>query len=198
MAPSRSPRTSGTGASTTATSGGRSRARTPWSTATPVCSSTRCAWPATRSRRCRARPPWCSPRAAISARLGATVASSAPRSGCRSTRPPPTRSPITATARATPCPAACSWCAPRGPSGRTTRSCVEADPGVLFCSDLISHYGAGDELRFIPFEYHDDPAATRSSVEGLLELPFTVLCLDHGAPLLSDPKASIRRLLAAS
>ncbi len=63
-----------------------------------------------------------------------------------------------------------------------------ADPGVLLCSDLISHYGAGAELRFIPFDYHEDPAATRRSVEGLLELPFTVLCLDHGAPLLDDPK----------
>ena len=73
-----------------------------------------------------------------------------------------------------------------------------ADPGVLFCSDLVSHYGDGDELRFIPFEYHEDPAATRRSVEGLLELPFTVLCLDHGAPVMNDPKGSIRRLLAGT
>ena len=73
-----------------------------------------------------------------------------------------------------------------------------AAPGVLFCSDLVSHYGDGDDLRFIPFEYHEDPAATRSSVESLLELPFTVLCLDHGAPILHDPKDSIRRLLASS
>ena len=69
-----------------------------------------------------------------------------------------------------------------------------ADPGVLFCSDLISHDGGG-ELAFVPFEYHDDPAETRRSVERLLELPFTILCLDHGTPLLDDPKGAVRRLL---
>ena len=72
-----------------------------------------------------------------------------------------------------------------------------AAPGVLFCSDLIGHDGRGN-LRFIPFEYHDDPPETRRSVERLLDLPFTVLCLDHGAPLTDDPKAAIRRLLAAT
>ena len=69
-----------------------------------------------------------------------------------------------------------------------------AEPAVLFCSDLIAHDGRGG-LRFIPFEYHDDPAATRRSVEGLLDLSFTVLCLDHGAPLTDDPQAAIRRLV---
>jgi glyoxylase-like metal-dependent hydrolase (beta-lactamase superfamily II) len=68
------------------------------------------------------------------------------------------------------------------------------EPGVLFCSDLISHEGAG-ELRFIPFEYHEDPAATRSSVEKLLDLPFSVLCFDHGEPLVDEPKEALRRLL---
>jgi len=72
-----------------------------------------------------------------------------------------------------------------------------AAPGVLFCSDLIGHDGHGT-LRFIPFEYHDDPAETRRSVERLLDLPFSVLCLDHGAPLTDDPKGAIRRLLAAT
>ena len=70
-------------------------------------------------------------------------------------------------------------------------------PGVLFCSDLIAHDGHGT-LRFIPFEYHEDPAETRRSVERLLDLPFTVLCLDHGAPLTDDPKAAVRRLLAST
>jgi hypothetical protein len=72
-----------------------------------------------------------------------------------------------------------------------------ADPGVLFCSDLISHDGAG-ELRFVPFEYHEDSAETRRSVERLLELPFVILCFDHGAPLLDDPKAALRRLLESA
>ena len=56
-----------------------------------------------------------------------------------------------------------------------------AEPGVLFCSDLIAHEGGG-VLRFIPPEYHEDPAETRRSVERLLELPFSILCFDHGAP----------------
>jgi hypothetical protein len=61
------------------------------------------------------------------------------------------------------------------------------EPAVLFCSDLISHEGGG-KLSFIPFEYHEDPAATRSSVEKLLELPFSILCFDHGEPLVDEPK----------
>jgi len=71
---------------------------------------------------------------------------------------------------------------------------LERGPGVVFVSDLI---GAGDdgELRFIPPEYHEDPVATRRSVERLLDLPFSVVCLDHGPPLLNDPKAALRALL---
>jgi len=71
---------------------------------------------------------------------------------------------------------------------------LERDEGVLFCSDLLSRR-VGGELQFVPLEYHDDPAATRRSVEGLLALPFAVLCLDHGPPLADDPKAAIRALL---
>jgi hypothetical protein len=72
-----------------------------------------------------------------------------------------------------------------------------AAPGVLFCSDLISHDGAGG-LTFVPPAYHEDPAETRRSVERLLDLPFAVVCFDHGAPLLDDPKAALRKLLATS
>jgi hypothetical protein len=74
---------------------------------------------------------------------------------------------------------------------------LERDPGVLFCSDLIGAEGDG-ELRFIPPEYHEDPAQTRRSVEMLLDLPFAVLCLDHGAPIADDPKAALRHLLECS
>jgi hypothetical protein len=74
---------------------------------------------------------------------------------------------------------------------------LERDPGVLFCSDLISN-GGGRTLRFVSPEYHDDPAETRRSVEHLLALPFTVLCLDHGAPVTDDPKAALRELLTQS
>ncbi len=72
---------------------------------------------------------------------------------------------------------------------------LEREPGVLFCSDLISNDGSRT-LRFVPAEYHEDPAETRRSVERLLDLDFSILCLDHGVPLTDDPKAAIRELLA--
>jgi len=71
---------------------------------------------------------------------------------------------------------------------------LERDPGVLFCSDLISNDGE-TELGFVPPEYHEDPEETQRSVERLLRLPFAVLCLDHGVPVVDDPKAALRRLL---
>jgi hypothetical protein len=71
---------------------------------------------------------------------------------------------------------------------------LERSSGVLFCSDLIANDG-GPELEFVPPEYHEDPAETRRSVERLLDLDFSILCLDHGAPLTDDPKAELRRLL---
>jgi hypothetical protein len=69
-----------------------------------------------------------------------------------------------------------------------------SEPSVLFCSDLLTHYSGG-ELQFVPLRYHDDPARTRRTVEGLLDLDFDVLCVDHGSPILNDPKAAIRGLL---
>jgi glyoxylase-like metal-dependent hydrolase (beta-lactamase superfamily II) len=72
---------------------------------------------------------------------------------------------------------------------------LEGAPGVLFCSDLLTNYG-GRGLDFVPLQYHDDPEQTRRTVEGLLDLDFDVLCLDHGSAIASDPKAEIRALLA--
>jgi glyoxylase-like metal-dependent hydrolase (beta-lactamase superfamily II) len=66
-------------------------------------------------------------------------------------------------------------------------------PGILFCPDLLMV--EGDELTFVPAEFHEDGEETRRSVERLLGLPFEVLCLDHGPPITDDPKASLRRLL---
>jgi glyoxylase-like metal-dependent hydrolase (beta-lactamase superfamily II) len=74
---------------------------------------------------------------------------------------------------------------------------AQREPGVLFCSDLISNDG-DRELAFVPAEFHEDPAETRHSVERLLELDFSILCLDHGVPLADDPKAAIRNLLATT
>ena len=72
---------------------------------------------------------------------------------------------------------------------------LEREPRVLFCPDLLTQY-PGKPLDFVPPRYHDDPAETRRSVERLLEVDFSVLCLDHGAPILDDPHAAIRELLS--
>lgn len=74
---------------------------------------------------------------------------------------------------------------------------LERDPGVLFCSDLLLNDGDRD-LAFVPPEFHEDPAETRRSVEKLLDLPFSILCLDHGVPIVDDPKSAIRDLLDAT
>jgi hypothetical protein len=73
----------------------------------------------------------------------------------------------------------------------------ESDPGILFCSDLVSGDSTG-ALHFINPAYHEDPAATRTSVEHLLDLPFSILCLAHGAPVVDDPKAALRAVLEQS
>jgi glyoxylase-like metal-dependent hydrolase (beta-lactamase superfamily II) len=72
---------------------------------------------------------------------------------------------------------------------------LERAPRVLFCSDLLTNYGARG-LDFVPLQYHDDPPQTRRTVEGLLDLDFEILCLDHGSAIVDDPKAEIRALLA--
>jgi glyoxylase-like metal-dependent hydrolase (beta-lactamase superfamily II) len=72
---------------------------------------------------------------------------------------------------------------------------LERAPRVLFCSDLLTNYGARG-LDFVPLQYHDDPPQTRRTVEGLLDLDFEILCLDHGSAIVADPKSEIRALLA--
>lgn len=71
----------------------------------------------------------------------------------------------------------------------------EQSPIVLFCPDLIMRRADGD-LAFIPAEYHEDPEATRDSLRRLLALPFEALCMDHGAPITSEPHAALRKLLS--
>jgi hypothetical protein len=53
----------------------------------------------------------------------------------------------------------------------------------------------GGDLAFILAEYHEDPEATRQSVQRLLDLPFEVLCMDHGASIGTNPHAALRKLL---
>ena len=69
----------------------------------------------------------------------------------------------------------------------------ERAPAVLFCPDLVMTEGG--KLQFVPAEYHDDPGATRDSVRRLLDLPFEVFCMDHGAPLTANPHEALRKLL---
>ena len=58
----------------------------------------------------------------------------------------------------------------------------------------MSSDGAGT-LHFIDPRFHEDPQATRTSVESLLGLSFEVLCFAHGAPVTGDPKAAVRAVL---
>ena len=71
------------------------------------------------------------------------------------------------------------------------------EDGVLFVSDLVMRPD-GRELQYVPFEFHEDPAATRHSVAGLLGLPFAILCLDHGAPITEKPKKALQELFDRS
>lgn len=73
----------------------------------------------------------------------------------------------------------------------------EATPGVLICADLLMRDDEG-VLRPVPASLHDDPAETRRSLVRLAELPFEVLCLDHGPPIAEDGPEAIRALLAAT
>ena len=86
----------------------------------------------------------------------------------------------------------------RTPGPEPVHYCLlhEGDPGVLFCSDLLTS-SAGGGVRYVPLQYHDDPDETRRSVRRLLDLPFEVLCLDHGPPVTGDPKRAIETLQEA-
>ncbi len=67
--------------------------------------------------------------------------------------------------------------------------------GVVFCADLLTNVGRRG-LAFVSGEYQDEPKRTRVSVRRLLDLPFRVLCSNHGAPVTTGAKKAIRRALA--
>jgi glyoxylase-like metal-dependent hydrolase (beta-lactamase superfamily II) len=67
------------------------------------------------------------------------------------------------------------------------------EPGVFFCPDLLMHEKG--KVEFVPPAFHTDPAATQASVRRLLDLRFSVLCFNHGTPILDDPHATLRGLL---
>jgi hypothetical protein len=71
---------------------------------------------------------------------------------------------------------------------------LEREGGVAFVPDLFTHLPERG-LRMVWEEYMHDPAEARRSIRKLIELPFSVLCFDHGQPLKDDPKGAIRALL---
>lgn len=71
---------------------------------------------------------------------------------------------------------------------------LERDGGVAFVPDLFV-LPPGGELTLIPEQYAADMDEVERSVEKVLNLPFSVLCLGHGAAATDDPKAAIRAAL---
>jgi hypothetical protein len=87
-------------------------------------------------------------------------------------------------------------CAVFTPGAGTTQHTLvhESEPAVAFVSDLLTN-APGEPLAMVPARYMHDPAEARRSLERLLDIPFSVLCVGHGVPVLDDPKAAIRRAL---
>jgi glyoxylase-like metal-dependent hydrolase (beta-lactamase superfamily II) len=71
---------------------------------------------------------------------------------------------------------------------------LDREGGIAFVPDLFVHVPERG-LAIVGEEYMPDPAKARRSIEKLLDLPFSILCLDHGQPLKDDPKDAIQALL---
>lgn len=71
---------------------------------------------------------------------------------------------------------------------------LEQAGGVAFVPDMLWR-PQGSELELVPAEFMHDPEEARRSVERLLDLEFSVLCLSHGFPVTEDPHAAIRKAL---
>ena len=82
-----------------------------------------------------------------------------------------------------------------GPEAAHYAFLLEANAGTLFCPDLVGN-DETDQLHLIPAEYQEDPVAARASITRLLSLPFQVLCLDHGTPVVTEPKRALEAALA--
>jgi glyoxylase-like metal-dependent hydrolase (beta-lactamase superfamily II) len=54
--------------------------------------------------------------------------------------------------------------------------------GALFCADILLNRGHG-QVEYVPDEFQDNPARTRSSAARFLELSFATLCFAHGEPI---------------
>jgi glyoxylase-like metal-dependent hydrolase (beta-lactamase superfamily II) len=82
-------------------------------------------------------------------------------------------------------------------AGTTQHTLLLEQPSVAFVSDLLVR-PPGGELALIDKQYAHDIEQARRSVERLLELPFSVLCLAHGEPVTERAKDAIRSALAAA
>ena len=60
--------------------------------------------------------------------------------------------------------------------------------------DLLTHLPDRGLTKVWDEYMHDPPEALRS-IRKLLDLRFSILCLDHGAPFTNDPHGAIRALL---
>jgi glyoxylase-like metal-dependent hydrolase (beta-lactamase superfamily II) len=74
---------------------------------------------------------------------------------------------------------------------------LDREGGVAFVPDLLANM-AGGGLEIVGEDEMPDPEEARRSIQKLLDLPFAVLCLDHGAPVTDDPKTAISALLDRS
>jgi glyoxylase-like metal-dependent hydrolase (beta-lactamase superfamily II) len=80
-------------------------------------------------------------------------------------------------------------------AGTTQHTLVrEGEPGVAFCPDLLVRPEGG--VALVRVEEYDSEQARRS-IERLLELPFSLLCLTHGGIVSEEPKVAIRAVLRA-
>ncbi len=73
---------------------------------------------------------------------------------------------------------------------------LEGEPTVAFVPDLLARPPDGP-VMLVPAEYMHDPEEARRSLDKLLGLSFSVLCLSHGAPVTDDPHGAIRAALEA-
>ncbi|MDQ3874003.1 MAG: MBL fold metallo-hydrolase [Actinomycetota bacterium] len=73
---------------------------------------------------------------------------------------------------------------------------LDRDGGVAFVPDLLV-LPPGGELTLIPEQYAHDVEQARRSVQKLLDLPFTVLCLGHGTPVKDNAKSKLEAAIAS-
>lgn len=64
---------------------------------------------------------------------------------------------------------------------------------AVLVSDLVRREEEG-ELEFVPFDYHEDPDATRASTQRLADLGCELLLLDHGPPIADGGCDELARL----